>query len=402
MKGSFPRCWKCGHEWASCYDHTFVPIDQRQATYNQQTGQPPPWDGQWHGSNSGSWSPRSRTRRSSNRGRKSNKNQGSWQGGDLQYPPKGNGKGQEQLAPAQVPMQPFMPFPAMMPQIHQQMMQPPLPPPMNDKGAGKGVPPPPPMMPTIGVPATGMAHPVPTMPWGSIGQTIPFPAAPSCPAAVPEPTATHKPDGPAQQKLNRLLKEMKKEEDNLSPHLQAIAHEMQKQDEKNNIKNLSSAVRSLGEAKQELLEAENARAQHLSQWKTFLQQTVVKWREFATSFHASESAHQQGVQAARVAVKRAQRVFDLASKKEQAGQEGTVTISDEEGDNDVADDTMEDPHDESVQRIHQGMDSLVSSLEELSSTADQLEQRVKRPRVSPSDGNVASTPAPHFGAPGAV
>ena len=292
-----------------------------------------------------------------------------------------------------------MPFPAMMPQYQQPMMQPPLPPPMIDKGVGKGAPPPPPMMPTIGVPAQGMVHQVPTMPWGSIGQTVPFPAAPSCPT---EPATTYRQDGPAQQKLNRLLKEMKKEEDNLSPHLQSIAHEMQKQDEKNNIKNLSSAVRSLGEAKQELLEAENARAQLLSQWKIFLQQSVVKWRVFAANFHASESAHQQGVQTARLAVKKAQRVFDLASKKEQAGQEGTVTISDEEGDNDVADDTMEDPHDESVQRIHQGMDSLVSRLEELSTSADQLEQRVKRPRVSAPDGNAASTPAPPFGAPGAV
>jgi len=323
-----------------------------------------------------------------------------WQGGDQQYSSKGNGKGQEQHAPAQVPMQqPLMPFPAMMPQYQQPMMQPPLPPPMIDKGAGKGAPPPPPVMSTIGVPAQGMVPQVPTMPWGSIGQMIPYPAAPSCPT---EPATTYRQDGPAQQKLNRLLKEMKKEEDNLSPHLQSIAHEMQKQDEKNNIKNLSSAVRSLGEAKQELLEAENARAQLLSQWKIFLQQSVVKWREFAANFHASERAHQQGVQAARLSVKRAQRVFDLASKKEQAGQEGTVTISDEEGDNDAADDAMEDPHDESVQRIHQGMDSLVSSLEELSTSADQLEQRVKRPRVSAPDGNATSTPAPHFGAPGAV
>ena len=114
--------------------------------------------------------------------------------------------------------------------------------------------------------------------------------------------------GPAQQQLNRLLKEMMKEEDNLSPHLQSIAHEIQKQGEKSSIKNLSSAVPALGDAKQELLEAESARAQMLSQWKTFLQQSVVKWREFTASFQASESAHQQGLQAARYAVKRLRRL----------------------------------------------------------------------------------------------
>ena len=139
MKGSFPRCWKCGHEWASCYDHTFVPIDQRQTSYNQQTGQATTMG--WtmarvqflvHGV-------RGHAREgSSNRGRKNNRGQGTWQGGDQQYSSKGNGKGQEQHVPAQVPMQPFMPFPAMMPQFQQPMMQPPLPPPMIDKGAGKG------------------------------------------------------------------------------------------------------------------------------------------------------------------------------------------------------------------------------------------------------------------------
>ena len=63
---------------------------------------------------------------------------------------------------------------------------------------------------------------------------------------------------------------------------------------------------------------------------------------------------------------------------------------------------MEDPHNnESAQRIHQGMASIVTSLEELSTSADPLEQRVKRPRVSAPDGN-ASSPAPSFGTAGAV
>ena len=293
-------------------------------------------------------------------------------------------------------MAPFMPFPNMMPQYPQPMMQPPLPPPMIDKGAGKGVVPPPPLMP-----AGTMANTAPTMPWGPLGQTIPMPTAPTCPSTTPDPATAYRQDGPAQQKLNRLLKEMKKE-DNLPPHLQSIAHEMQKQDEKNSIKTLSSAVRALGDAKQELLEAENARAQLLSQWKLFLQQSVVKWRGFSASFHASKSAHQQGVMAARQAVKQAQGAFDTASKKEQVGKEGLVTISDDEADNEAVDDVMEDPHNESVQRIHQGMDSIVTSLEELSTSADQLEQRVKRPRVSATHENASSTPAPPFGMAGAV
>jgi len=318
-----------------------------------------------------------------------------WQEGDQQQHGKGRGKGQEQGF-AQAPMVPFMPFPHMMPPYSQPMMQPPLPPPATDKGAGKGAMPSPPMMPP-----NAMANAVPTMPWGNMGPMMQMQTAPTSSTLVSEPATSYRQDGPAQQKLNRLLREMKKEEDNLPPHLQSIAHEMQKQDEKNSIKTLSQAVKALGEAKQDLLEAENARAQLLSQWKLFLQQSVVKWREFSASFHASESAHQQGVLAAKQAVKQAQKTFDMASKKEQSGKEGAVTISDDDGDNDVGDDVMEDPHNESVQRIHQGMDSIVTSLEELSTSADQLEQRVKRPRVAPSDGDVSS-PAQPFGVPGAV
>lgn len=199
------------------------------------------------------------------------------------------------------------------------IMQPPLPPPMMDKGAGKGVVPPPPMMP----PST-LAHAVPTMPWGPLGQTMPMHTAPTCSSMTPEPATTCRQDGPAQQELNRLFKEMKKEEDNLPPHLQSIAHEMQKQDEKNSIKTLSQAVRALGDAKQDLLEAESQGSTAFAV-EADLQQSVVKWREFSASFHASERAHQQGVMAAKQAVKPAQKTFDIASKKEQSGKEGTVS-----------------------------------------------------------------------------
>ena len=97
MKGTFPRCWKCGQEWGNCYDPSFTPPDHRNQSYNQQSGRPPSWDGQqWDGHQSSSWSPRSRTRRSSNRGRKSNRGNNSWQDGDHQPHGKGRGKGQEQ------------------------------------------------------------------------------------------------------------------------------------------------------------------------------------------------------------------------------------------------------------------------------------------------------------------
>ena len=400
MKGTFPRCWKCGQEWVNCHDATFIPPEHRQQQpYNHNAGQQPPWDNQqWQGSNSGSWSPRARAKKP--RGRKQSKGNGQWQGGDQQHHLKGHGKGQEQFAPAQVAMPPLMPFPAMMPHYPPMMMQPPLPPPpLIDKGAGKG---------SGSTSARSGTVPMnPPASWSINGQMMQFPMPPvgppmpTCSTSTPDTSGGLKQDGPAQQQLNRLLKEMKKEEDKLSPHLQSIAHEIQRQGEKSSIKNLSSAVRALGDAKQDLLEAENARAQMLTQWKQFIQQTLTKWREYTASFQASESAHQQGVSAARQVVKRAQKAFDLASKREQAGKDAAYTISD--SDTEVIDDVMEDPHGDGVQRVQAGMNSIVASLEELSSTADQLEQRIKRPRTSEGEAGGATTPtAPPFGTAGAV
>ena len=374
MKGTFPRCWKCGQEWASCNDGAFIPPEHRQQQpYNQQAGQQPPWSNpQWQDSNSGSWSPRTRTRKP-NRGRKQNRGNGQWQGGDPPQHPKGHGKGQEQLAPTQVAMPSFMPFQAMMPHYPPMMMQPPLPPPpLIDKGVGKG--------PGSTATTSGVVPAGPAMPWGANAQMMQFPMPPmgppmpTCSTSTTEALSGAKQDGPAQQQLNRLLKEMKKEEDKLSPHLQSIAHEIQTRFRS---KARRAASRTfllqfvpIGDAKQDLLEAENARAQMLTQWKQFIQQSLTKWREYTASFQASESAHQQGVQAARHVVRRAQKAFDVASKREQAGKDGTYTISD--SDTEPADDVMEDPHGDGVQRVQDGMNSIVASLEELSSSADQL------------------------------
>lgn len=382
MKGTFPRCWKCGTEWSQCNDTTFVPPEFKQA-YDQQAGQQPPWSGaSWHSQGSGSRSPRSRGKKYNNRGHH--------HGGDSQFQGKGQGKGQ-----TQVPMPPMMPMmmqyshPMMPAQMQAPVLQNPGMTPVMDKGMGKGaipqqvmVPPPPPL------PHTGHMAPPAVMPM------MPFPTAPLA-SAVPVPQETQTKEGVAQKNLNRLLKEMKKEEDTLSPNLQSMAHEMKKQDEKSNMQGLHSAVRALGDAKDALLEAENARVQLLSQWKLFLQQSVIKWKEFTTNFQASDSAHQTSVRAARLAVRKAQRTFDIASKREHIGKNEPWPISDEE--DEITEDMTVDSKEESAQKIHDGMSSIVTSLEELSSSADLLEQRVKRPRTG---GTNEEIPVQYFGGAG--
>ena len=379
MKGTFPRCWKCGTEWQQCNDASFVPPEVKQA-YDQQTGQHAPWMGtSWQSQSSGSRSPRTRSRKHNQRGPR--------QGGEQHYQDQGYGKGQPpmQMHPMMPMMMPYQPH--MMPAPLQPPVLPaPGPSTMMDKGTGKGmnhpagmqvgmIPPPPPM------PATGQIAQTPgaQTSWASNMPMMPFPAAPAA-TAIPVPQEDPVREGKAQKNLNRLLKEMKKEEDTLSPNLQSMAHEMKKQDEKSNMQGLHTAVRALGYAKDELLEAENARVQLLTQWKHFLQQSVIKWKEFTMNFQASDSAHQANVHAARLAVRKAQRAFDLASKREHIGKNEPWPVSDEE--EETTEDMAVDPKEESAQKIHDGMSSIVTSLEELSSSADLLEQRVKRPRTS--------------------
>ena len=214
-------------------------------------------------------------------------------------------------------------------------------------------------------------------------QMMPVPAVPAVPTE--EAAEEIKKENKAQANLNRLLKQMKKDEESLTSDLQKMAHTMQKQEERDNTKELGVAVKVLGQAKEGLIEAEGAKAQLLSQWKTFLQQSVVKWREFSAQFQASESAHQASIQAAKLNVRKAQRRFDLASKREQAQAGGTIPISDEEEESEEMVDATTDQQDPGAQRIHEGMNTIVSSLMELSASADLLEQRVKRPRMEKED-----------------
>ena len=393
MKGSFPRCWKCGQEWQSCADSTFVPPDHhgQQKAYNQQSGQPPPWNGAtWQ--DTGSRSPRTRSRK-----KKSGKNyQNDQWHGDVYNQQKGYGKGYDQMAHMQGPMMPMQPMlPMAMPfQPQQQVMAPPPSSQMADKGTGKGYPSQPAAMQIPPPPTTSISGPPGH--WAPTMQMMPVPAIPINTGVTEDSVEEQKKESKAQNNLNRLLKQMKKDESTLSSDLQKMAHTMQKQDERDNTKELGVAVKVLGQAKEDLLEAENAKAQPLSQWKTFLQQSVVKWREFSAQFHASESAHQASILAARLNVRRAQRRFDLASKREQAEAGEAIQVSDDEEDGDLMDDAAADQQDTGAQRIHDGMNTIVSSLVELSASADLLEQRVKRPRTDKEDHSGENGPGASF------
>ena len=182
----------------------------------------------------------------------------------------------------------------------------------------------------------------------------------------------------AQQKLNKIVKAAKKE-DNLSSEFQSLVHAEMKKDDKESTNNLLAAVRANGKAKEALLEVESSRVQLWSQWKVFLQQSVVKWKEYTSQFQASEAAFQSKMQEATLHLRRTQRRVDIAKKRADAmnKDEDISLITEDEMEDSEAREEEEIPRDENAQKIQEGLNTVVSSLTELSDSADKLEPKPK-------------------------
>ena len=274
----------------------------------------------------------------------------------------------------------------------------------DPKGFGKGfapVPmqvasPPPPPPPLLMTPA---ALGVPWMPQGNLGGSpapfmpppvdssllMPHPSTAMHPPGVPS-AASPKQENSAQQKLLRIVKAAKKE-DNLSAEFQELVHAEMKKDDKESTNDLLDAVREHGRAKEALLAVENARRQLWSQWRLFLQQSVIKWKEYTAQFQTSEVSFQTQMHEATVNLRRTQRRVDVAKKRAVAlGTEEAITVpSEDDMDETEPKEDGELPRDENAQKIAEGLHQVVSSLAELSESADRLEPKPKRPRKDPAE-----------------
>ena len=280
------------------------------------------------------------------------------------------------------------------------------------KGLGKGFPPfqmniasppppPPPMLMAPPVPhgVPWMQQPMPMMPVPYMPPTVePHVAAQSSNAVEPSNTAEALQAGmTAQRKLSKIMKAVKKE-DNLSPEFQQLVHTELKHEEKESTDTLLDAVKELGHAKDALLEVESARLQLWSQWRVFLQQSVIKWREYTTQFQTSEAVFHAKMQEATNTLRRAQRKVDWAKKSTDTIKVDGVAqvISDDDMDEQEPKDEEELPRDENAQRIQEGLNQVVTSLVDLWHNAEKLEPKPKRPRTKEEEdiaGPRASQPS---------
>ena len=343
-----PHAWfcdSCGQSWETCNQETRRQQSRSRQTYadGSQHGADPPWNASgWPAQqNYGTGqSPRKKSRRRQNR----NQQQGHQGGQDLG---KGVGKSGGKHKGKPLALQPAAPLP------------PPAGPPPSTSWASTNA------------------------PWLSVP-----PAPPAVEVATPGETS-------AEQTLRLLAQQIQQNPDSATPEVLAIVQRHKIQGKKQYTKELHTAVKDLGQARQALDEAVNARSQLLARWRTFLDASLKQWKEYTDMFQAQEKSCQEQIALARDSVNKAKDEF--AAK--QSGD--THEISDDDGD------FQEQASKESSSRILGGMQHMTSGLQQLSVQAEQAFQeeearKLKRPRraeEAADDVMATAPPQPEDAAP---
>ena len=205
----------------------------------------------------------------------------------------------------------------------------------------------------------------------------------------------HRGETSAEQTLRLLAQQIQQNPDSATPEVLAIVQRHKIQGKKQYTKELHTAVKDLGQARQALDEAVNARSQLLARWRTFLDASLKQWKEYTDMFQAQEKSCQEQIALARDSVNKAKDEF--AAK--QSGD--THEISDDDGD------FQEQASKESSSRILGGMQHMTSGLQQLSVQAEQAFQeeearKLKRPRraeEAADDVMATAPPQPEDAAP---
>ena len=287
LKGHMPRCGWCGEAWQNCYDPAFVPGDRAPSTPRKYQEQPAatPWTAQQQTDSYTQWgqeqgpvryqSPRPKTRR---------------------RPGRGRGRAQQGAYTQHVP--------------------PPVPPPVPQKGAGKGV--------HASAPAHSQLLAPPPPPPAFLTPSHQAPASQIAPTAVATDTAAPDNTGfapavaapsEAEIRLKSLMRELRKApEEKLTPAIQEEMKKNTQREQDMDAKGLHRAVNDVKKARRAVSSAVSARAKLMTDWKTFLQQSVVTWKEYTLMFQTQEKTLQDNLVAAQEGLAQAKKSFEELSE----------------------------------------------------------------------------------------
>jgi len=272
------------------------------------------------------------------------------------------------------------------------------------KGKGVAAPLPPPQIPWPGYAMHGM--PVPPMPTLPPPQMMPVnnpgtsPAGFSWPAMPPPPDlpATISTTSPVQTSEEKELVEMiKTRQMELPPDMRMKVQNFAKKEGARATKDLHTAVRLQGRARQDLEDALQARFNLIASWKTFLTDAIRTWQEYATLFQQQEKDVQTKIQEAQDQFNQAN--VQLDQSQTAAGKVKTIVIKDEDDEIAEGQATISSASD----KIHDSFKTLSTSLLQLQAQTEQIEtdmQAAKRPRLSmPSAGDQLMEPTEEGQAP---
>ena len=182
--------------------------------------------------------------------------------------------------------------------------------------------------------------------------------------------------------------------ESLTADLQNFVAEESKAATRVETKELHSAVKVLGKARDTLDEALLARTNLMTQWRTFLTMSLERFRQYTDHFQEQEKTHQENIVKAKEALLQAKTDYHATEEKATA-----TTISDDE-------DEMRDSTKDSATMILQGLHNMTESLKQLSDQAEaehlaEEERKAKRPRsVSKEPASAVPSALLPFGGPG--
>eukprot|EP00435_Cladocopium_sp_Y103_P075511 s29_g59.t1 len=329
-------CGICGQSWKDCMDPSYGMLNQKdsgsrrvQWTYNPNWNTEQEW-------NTESWAPSPRRRQSPRRRGNSASKQKH----------KGKGKGKSVGK--------------------------------GDKGKGKAVDS---EEVSFGPPSiASLASPNP--PW--IASTPP--SIPPQPANASIALIDPKPENNQDKQLRLLVAALKKHNDELPEDIQAMVQDVNIRAGQQETKQLHSAVTAHGKAKKELQEAQHARINLHSAWRTFLTQSAAQWQTYTDMFLQQEKQLSERLTHAKEALMQAR--DSLNSSKAAAGV--PVDSKDDSANmSDIDELDAKDLHTGTSAKIAEGFGNLAKNLQTLQKDAEALEldeqQALKRPRVTPPD-----------------
>ena len=375
-KPSMPRCAWCGKTWQEVLDTSYQPPppqQQRSSPRRQNQGGNQYYQEQDHGGHQYGQGRTQTPRRKSRKGKRANAPQQSQLPHQHSGPPSLPSQ-QQYLPPGNwYPTGSMGPYPAPQgpPAFVQQCLAPP---------------PPPPMPKAASVP--------PDQVW--VQQMQQMPVLDGMNAVTMQPGQSSAQPSQAEKHLQNILGALRKSEEIWTPEVQQAVQEVSLQVEEESLQQVQNSAAELRHARKAVADAEAARLRLITSWRTFLQYSVARWKEYTQLFQGQETEAQTQLAAAKDQLQNAQKKFGKTSEAIRSGAGHHVNISDddaEDGDKPSHDEEMKD---ETTQKIAIGLTQVVSSLQELSEHAEAEERKSKRLRkaLDGEDGNGASKSFP--------